>query len=145
MKKGFRVWNKKLCKYESNLDEFFIDGEGGLFQRIWDDSITGDRLRPLSVEECVVELAVGLLDMYDETLYDGDIILARVYPFVSDGLVNYHAKICYSEREFAWYYDIFPVSDRVRGCACGGTLEGFVESGCKIEKVGNIHDEDVSP
>lgn len=42
------------------------------------------------------------------------------YPFFSDGNENYNARLCWDDDEKTMWYDIYPISDRVRGCAVGG-------------------------
>lgn len=44
------------------------------------------------------------------------------YPFFSDGYENYNARLCWDDDEKAMWYDIYAVSDRVRGCAFGGNV-----------------------
>jgi len=46
-----------------------------------------------------------------------------VYPFFSDADENYNAEVCWDDDSKAMFYDIYPVSDRVRGAACGGSFE----------------------
>ena len=50
--------------------------------------------------------------------------LTDQYPFFSaDGLENYNARLCWCDKSKSMRYDIYPVSDRVRGCALGGGVD----------------------
>lgn len=44
------------------------------------------------------------------------------YPFFSDGHENYNAKLYWDDEEKSIFYDLYPVSNRVMGRACGGTV-----------------------
>jgi hypothetical protein len=44
------------------------------------------------------------------------------YPFFSEGKENYNAELCWDDNGKMLFYDIYPVSDRVRGGACGGSI-----------------------
>lgn len=45
------------------------------------------------------------------------------YPFFSDGLENYNATLEWDDESKQLFYDIYKVSDRVSGRACGGTVD----------------------
>ena len=48
--------------------------------------------------------------------------LENTYPFFKDGLENYNAILKWDNEDKVMWYDIFPVSDRVAGRACGGAV-----------------------
>lgn len=47
------------------------------------------------------------------------------YPFFSEGYENYNARLCWDDEAYCFWYDVYPVSERVAGRACGGNLEGI--------------------
>lgn len=44
------------------------------------------------------------------------------YPFFSNGHENYNAQLLWDDHRKSLWYDIYRVSERVRGCACGGSV-----------------------
>ena len=128
----FRVWCHDKNEWEK--DEILMHPCGQLFQ--WGLGVP----RPIMGNKHTVEWCVGLKDGRDRLMYDGDIFIAPdQYPFFSDGEHNYVGVImwCYG----AWYYDMVPISDGVRGCACGGMLcDSGDEATQSLEVIGNIHE-----
>lgn len=45
------------------------------------------------------------------------------YPFFCDGHENYNAKLCWDDQSKAVVYEMYPVSDRVSGDVCNGTVD----------------------
>ncbi len=50
------------------------------------------------------------------------------YPFFSDGLENYNAKLMWDDEVKVIWYRIYPVSDRVRGIACDQDISHIEDS-----------------
>jgi len=72
--------------------------------------------------------------------FEGDLFYCDQYPFVRDGNINYNGLIEYVEHPsfMGWYYDLFPVSDRVRGSACGSGMPDL--EGLDLIYVGNKYE-----
>lgn len=45
------------------------------------------------------------------------------YPFFNGDNENYNAEVCWDDDSKTLYYEIYPVSKRVVGCATGGTFD----------------------
>lgn len=58
-------------------------------------------------------------------LYINEHFVCDCYPFVSDGEENYNARMYWDDESKALCYEIYRVSDRVRGCATGGRMESL--------------------
>ena len=93
-----------------------------------------------SVDPETVGMWSGLKDKNRNKIFEGDIFTADSYPFHCEGQENYRGVIIYDESEgySGWYYNVEPISHRVRGCACGGGLGEIDLSG--LEVIGNIHE-----
>lgn len=134
----------------------FIEDQPKLKLRIWDslfdkfldpsevvmDAGTGNLHGSKSqgnVEHWHYVLPAGFTDCLGRPVYDGDIFKVDTYPFTSDGDLNYLGVVTYiyDLDYLGWYYDIYPISDRVRGSACGSSLCD-VSSNPTFEVVGNI-------
>lgn len=78
----------------------------------------------------------GLKDKNKKEIYEGDIVCSDEYPFTSNNKINYHGKVYWWDEETGFYVDVYPVSDRVSGAACG---DGLSEYAHHIEIIGNIY------
>lgn len=77
-----------------------------------------------------------LKDKNGREIYEKDIVIKNEYPFYSKGLRNYVGIIEWFDEDLCWSYSITTVSDRVRGCACGASLN----KNDKFEVIGNLHE-----
>ena len=76
----------------------------------------------MNQDEMAEMLSIPLID--GTRLQIGDCLTVNgCYPFFSDGEENYNAEVCWCDDSKSMFYDIYRVSDRVRGCACGGSFE----------------------
>lgn len=89
----------------------------------YSDALVGTIVRT----QCLAEIR-RLMDRLSVPLTDGtrlrvgDCFTSTAYPFSNDGEENYHAELYWDEGNKALFYDIYPVSDRVMGRACGGSI-----------------------
>lgn len=95
-------------------------------QRILDGLESTDASKRLAavekIERITELLSIPLAD--GSTLKIGDCFtVTDCYPFFSDGNENYNAEVCWCSESYRLFYDVYPVSDRVRGAACGGSFD----------------------
>ena len=88
--------------------------------------------------EATIMQYTGLKDKNGKEIYEGDYFVCHDYPFYNDELRNYIGEIYWDDLNLQWAWDIHAISDRVRGCACGGGM--FDVIGRDIEIIGNIYE-----
>lgn len=121
----FRAFDGKTMRYDvTGLEHGYKNEMAGVF-------IDGDYyyLKDAARSGTQAQLMqwTGLQDSKGVDIYEGDLIDSEQYPFVSDGLRNYRGVICWDEGTAGFWYDLVVISDRVRGSACGATLDELPE------------------
>lgn len=128
----FRGWNDYKC-----MGEWV---KGSLIDRTWCG-------RPIikvcgGEEYAVVAESVGL--QATDGIFEGDIFACDTYPFVNDGVVNYHGVVEYGTDPafLGWYYGLRAVVDGVitPGSHCCGALSDLLEE-VGLEVIGNVFEE----
>jgi len=88
-------------------------------------------------EEQPLLQSVGIKSDEGNLIYDGDIFTVDDYPFFNKGFHHYVGIICYEPGldYLGWYYEVYTVSERVRGAALGHSLTNL--AGQPIKIIGN--------
>lgn len=128
----FRVFNEETKSIEGK--GYFLSEAGGL------KKLVNGCLIEVYDNNLSIEVATGCKDIDGNEIFEDDIIVAECYPFYSDGDHNYSASIF--KQDGSWYYDMFPVSDRVCGYSVGDSLSCLVEEGVSIKIDGHYKNID---
>lgn len=89
-----------------------------------------------NIQQLPIMQFTGLRDCNGVDVYEGDVVTRDDYPFVSEGLVNYRGEVYFDENALVWAVAMHVISDRVRGAACGFSLNEHDD----YRVIGNIHE-----
>lgn len=132
----FRIWDKQFENWVSSKDARINPYNGECHGRLSNGN----------VKEWELMQFTGRCDKNTKEIYNGDIVIARYYPFFGDALadelqpsqykqLNYVGIVAYDDDDAAYYLKMKVVSNRV----AGNVIDGYLFEFDDLEIIGNIY------
>lgn len=99
--------------------------------------LIAENLFPVEIE--TVGQCANLKDINGKSIYEGDILTCKDYPFQDEGEFNYNAEVFWSEVDSQFCIELHCVNSKKSGIS-NGICEGLTERGTEFEIIGNIWD-----